>query len=105
MCEEKPLTFLGDTLSWLTRTATTKDVQNIKKRVNPLIETQTQQEERLKHAISILNVASYATQFNRQHINAVMEAVERTHNNVTTLFNITSSIYTYINYQQIFLHI
>ena len=42
---------------------------------------------------------------NRQHINTVMEVVERTHNNVTTLFNIMSSIYTHINYQQILLHI
>ena len=33
-----------------------------------------------------------------------MEAIERTHNNVTTLFNITSLIYTHINYQQILLH-
>ena len=33
-----------------------------------------------------------------------MEAVERTHNDVTTLFNITSSIYTHINCQQIILH-
>ena len=35
----------------------------------------------------------------------VMEAVQRTHNDITTLFNISSSIYTHINYQQIFLHI
>ena len=42
---------------------------------------------------------------NRQHINAVMQAVEGTHNDVTTLFSITISIYTCINYQQILLHI
>ena len=42
---------------------------------------------------------------NRQHINMVMEAVQRTHNDVITLFNITSSIYTCINYQQILLHV
>ena len=34
-----------------------------------------------------------------------MEVVERTHNNVTTLFNITRSINTHINYHQILLHI
>ena len=34
-----------------------------------------------------------------------MEAVERTHKDITTLFNTTSSIYTCINYQQILLHI
>ena len=32
------LPFLGDVLSWLTGTATTKDVNSIKKRVNQLIE-------------------------------------------------------------------
>ena len=34
-----------------------------------------------------------------------MEAVERTQNSVTTLFNVTSLIYTHINYQQILLHV
>ena len=53
----------------------------------------------------MLNITRYATQVNRQHINTVMEAAERTHNNATTLFNIMSSIYTHINYQQILLHI
>ena len=40
-----------------------------------------------------------------QYINPVMEAVDRTHNDVTMLFNITGLIYTCINYQQILLHI
>ena len=98
------LPFLGDNLSWLTGTATTKDVRDIRKRANQLIETQTQHQETLVHIILILNITRYATQLNRQHINTVMEAVERTHNDVNTFFNITSSIYTHINYQQI-LHI
>ena len=34
-----------------------------------------------------------------------MEAVQRTHNDVTTLFNNTRSIYTHINYQQICFHV
>ena len=34
-----------------------------------------------------------------------MEAVERTHESVTMLYNITSSLYTSLNYQQIVLHI
>ena len=96
------LCFLGDDLSWLTGTALTRDV---KERVNQLIETQTQQQEALVHAISILNVTRYAMQVNRQCTNAVMEAVVRTNNDVTTLFNIMSSIYTCINYQQILLHV
>ena len=39
------LLFLGDALSWLTRTPITRDVRDIKKRFNQLIETQTQQHE------------------------------------------------------------
>ena len=79
----------------------TRDVRNIKKRVNQLIETQ----ETLVHVISILNVTRYAMQVYRQCINVVMEAVERTHNDVTTLFKFTSSKYTCINYQQILIHV
>ena len=41
----------------------------------------------------------------RQLIIAVMEAVQRTHNDITTLLNITSSFYTCINYQQILLYV
>ena len=44
-------------------------------------------------------------QVNRQHINTVIEMVGMTHNDTTILFNIMSSIYTHINYQQILLHI
>ena len=39
------LPFLGDALSWLTGTATTKDVSSIKKGVNQLIATQCNQQE------------------------------------------------------------
>ena len=92
------LPFLWDALSWMTGTATTKDVRDIKRRVNPLIKTQIQQQETLVHAISILNITRYAMQVKRQHINAVIQVVQRTHNDVTTLFNNTSSIYTNINY-------
>ena len=98
------LPFLGDALSWLTRTATTKDVKDIKRRVNQLIKTQTQQHDTSVHVISILNITRYAMQVNRQHINAIMEVVQRTHHDITTLFKITSFIYTHINYQQMLLH-
>ena len=52
------------------------------------------QQETVVHIIYILNVTRYATQVNRQHINLVMEAVERTHQDVTMLYNITGSLYT-----------
>ena len=44
-------------------------------------------------------------QVNRQHTNTVIQAVQSTNNAITRLFNITSSIYTSINYKQILLHI
>ena len=93
------LPFLGDALSWLMGTATTKDVNSIKNRVNQLIATQHKQQETLVHIISVLNVTRYATQMNKQHINLVMNAVERTHQDVTMFYNITSSLYTSLNYQ------
>ena len=73
------LPFLGDALSWLTGTAIIKDVNSIKNRVNQLIAMQHKQQETLAHIISVLNVTRYATQVNRQHINLEMDAVERTH--------------------------
>ena len=76
--QEKPSTFLGDALSWLMGTATTKDVNSIKNRVNQFIALQHEQKETLVHIISVLNVTRYATQVNRQHINLVIDAVERT---------------------------
>ena len=42
---------------------------------------------------------------NRQHINIVMNAAERTHQDVTTLYNITHSLYSRLSYQKIIFHI
>ena len=86
-------------------TAATKDVNSIKNRVNQLLATQHKQQETLVHSIFVLNVTRYATQVNRQHITLVMDAVERTHQDVTTLYNITSSPFTSLKYEQIVLHI
>ena len=82
-----------------------KDVTSIKQRVNQLISTQHSKQETLVHVISILNVTRYATQVNRQHINIVMNAVEKTHQDITTLYNFTHSLYSSLSYQQIVLHI
>ena len=62
------LSFLGNTLRWLTGTATTKDVNSIKQHVNQLTETQSIQLETLVHIVSILNVTRYAVQVNRHSI-------------------------------------
>ena len=55
------LPFLLDALRWLMGTATTKDVNSIKARINQLIMTQSLQQDTLVHIISILNVTRYAT--------------------------------------------
>ena len=68
-CRRSLLPFLGDTLSWLTGTATTEDIHSIKTRINKLIATQTSQHNTLVHIVLILNVTRYATQVNRHSIN------------------------------------
>ena len=93
------LPFLGDVLSWLPGTATTKDVNSIKTRINQLIATQHNQQVTLVHVISILSVTRYATQVDRQHINVVMNAAEKTHQDVMTLYYITHSLYSSLSYQ------
>ena len=92
-------------ISWLTGIAKTKDVNSIKTRINQLITTQHNQQETLVHVISILNITRYTTQVNRQHINIVMSAAEKTHQDVMTLYNIMHSLYSSLSYQQIVLHI
>ena len=99
------LTFLGDALSWLTGTATNKDVNIIKQRVNQLIETQSMQQETMVHLLSILNVTWYAAQLNRQHINILMDRVDETVQDVNNLYNLTTSLATSLSYNQLVLHI
>ena len=60
MMQKRLLPFLGTALSWLTGTATTKDICSIKTRINQLIATQSSQCNTLVHIISILNVTQYA---------------------------------------------
>ena len=74
-CKRSLLPFLGTALSWLTGTATTKDICCIKSRINQLIETQTSQHNTLVHIASILNVTRYATRVNRHSINNLIGAV------------------------------
>ena len=66
---------------------------------------QHKQQEITVHIIYLLNVTRYATQVNQQHINLVMDEEERTQQDVTMLYNITSLHYTSLNCQQIVLHI
>ena len=71
-------------------TATTNDVNTIKKRVNQLIEAQSTQQETLVHIISILNVTRYAAQVNRHSINVLMDKVDEMVQDVNNLYNLTT---------------
>ena len=86
-------------------TATTKDVNSIKKRVNQLIEAQSLQQEIMVHILSILNVTHYAAQVNRQHINILMDRVGEMVQDVSNLYNLTTSLSTSLSYYQLILHI
>ena len=97
--------FLGNAFSWFTGTATTKDINSIKKRVNQLITTQTVQQETTGYIISILNVTRYAAQVNRQHINIGINAVYKMVHDVNSLYNITTSLNISLSCHQLVLHI
>ena len=97
--------FLGDALSWLTGTATTKDIHSIKTRINQLITTQASQHNTLVHIMSILNITRYATQVNRHSINTLMDAMRTTSHEINNLYNLTTSLATSINFHQMILHI
>ena len=96
---------LDNDLSWLTGTATTKDVTSIKERGNQLITAQTTQQETIVYIVSILNVTRYATQVNRQHINILMDAVDKMVQDVNNLYNITTLQHSSLSYHQLVLHI
>ena len=103
-CKRSLLPLLGDALSWLTGTATTKDTNSIKTWINQLIATQSSQQETLVHIISILNVTRFATQVNRYSINTLMDAARATSHDMNNLYNLTMSLTTSINFHQLILH-
>ena len=53
----------------------------------------------------ILNITRYATQVNRHSINTLMDAVRTTSHDINTLYNLTTSLATSINFNQMTLHI
>ena len=86
-------------------TATTKDIHSIKTRINQLIATQTSQCNTLVHIVSILNITRYATQVNRHSINSLIDAVHTTSQDINNLYNLTTSLATSINFNQMILHL
>ena len=99
------LLFLCNVLSWLTGTATTKDINSIKNRVNQLITAQSTQQEAIVHIVSILNITRYTALVKRQHINIIMDTVDKKVHDVNNLYNITTSLYTSLSYHQLVLHL
>ena len=99
------LPFLGDGLSWLTGIDTTKDINSIKTQINQVIATQSSQYVTLVHILSIPNVTRYAIQFNRHSINTLMDVAGATSHDIDTLYNLTTSLTTSINFHQLILYI
>ena len=81
-----------------------RDTQEIKQHINQLIQEQTKQQESLVHVIYILNVTRYATQVNRQKLNEMIDALQRSNEVLIRLFNITEVLTQCIRYQQIYMH-
>ena len=104
-CRRSLLPFLGDALRWLMETATTKDVNSIKTRINQLIVTQSLQQETLVHIKSILNITRYAAQVNGHSINILMDKVDDTSHDINNLYNLTTTLATTVCFHQLILHI
>ena len=104
-CKRSLLPFLGTALSWLTGTATTKDISSIKARINQLIATQSLQCDTLVHIVYILNITRYATQVNRHSINKLIYAVHTASQDIDNLYNVTTSLASSISFNQMILHI
>ena len=105
ICHRRSLMpFLGDALRWLTGTATAKDVNNIKMRINQLIVTQSSQQETLVHIISILNITGHAAQVNRHSINNLMDKVDAASHDINTIYNLTMSLATSVSFHQLIPH-
>ena len=99
------LPFLGTALSWLTGTATTKDICSIRTRINQLIATQSSQCDTLVHIVSILNITRYATQVNRHSIISLIDAVHTAALDIDNLYNVTTFLASSINFNQMTLHL
>ena len=67
--------------------------------------TQASQCNTLVHIVSILNITRYATHVNRHSINTLMDAVRTTSHNINNLYNLTTSLATSINFNQVILNI
>ena len=81
-----------------------RDTWEIKQHVNQLIQAQTKQQDTLAHVISILNITRYAAQVNRQKLIEIIDALQRTNEDLDRLFNIAEFLTQHIRYQQMYVY-
>ena len=65
---------------------------------------QSKQQETPVHVISILNVTRYTAQVNRQKLNEIMDALQRSNEDLDRHFNITEVLTQHIRYQQMYIY-
>ena len=66
---------------------------------------QSSQHDTLVHIVSILNVTRYAMQVNRHSINSLIDAVHTAAQDINNLYNVTTSLASSINFNQMTLHL
>ena len=76
----------------------------IKQCINELIQAQSKQQETLVHVISIFNVTRYAAHVKRQKLNEIMDALQRSDEDLDRLFNITVVLTQHIRYQKMYIY-
>ena len=78
--------------------AMTKDVNAIKSKINQSVDVHTTESAARDHFSHDIDTQChpYASQVNRQHINILIDATEKTHQDITTLYNIMHSLYSSI---------
>ena len=84
--------------------ATTRETWKTKQHVNQLIQAQTNPQETLVHVLSFLNITRYAAQVNRQKLNEMVDALQRSNEDLDRLFNITEVLTQCIRYQQMYIY-
>ena len=79
-----------------------KDMTETRWWINPLMQEQSKWQETLVDIISILNFIQYTTQVNRQKLNEVVDALQKTNEDINILFNIKDVITQHLRYHQIY---
>ena len=102
--QKKPITSPMRCIKIAYRQSTTRDTWKIKQHVNQLMQVQSKQQKILVHVISILNITRYAAQVNRQKLNEVMGALQRSNGDSDRLFNITETLAQCNRYQQMYIY-